>query len=139
MRKLLNEVKQDPEQKMKSINQMVNKLFKMSKWSEWDITVDDKPQVLESRRLAIPELDHKQEGGKQLFVNERILKQMPVYSADALSKKVVFMVHDRYSGQEADNTKRQLLQCQGQMGMNCKRIEMFEIPEIRGNFNKVFN
>ena len=39
---------------------MVNNLFKMTKWAEWDITVDDKPQILESRRLAVPELDHKE-------------------------------------------------------------------------------
>lgn len=91
----------------------------MKKWAEWDITVEDKPQVLESRRLAVPELDHKEGASSQLFVNERLLKQMPVYSADQLSKKTVFMVHDRYSGQEAENARRQLLQCQGQMGMKC--------------------
>ena len=56
MRTLLNSVKQDPNEKMESIVKMVNKLFKMTKWAEWDITVDDKPQELESRTLAVPEL-----------------------------------------------------------------------------------
>lgn len=32
----------------------------MSKWKEWDIQIDNKPQKLESRRLAIPELIHKE-------------------------------------------------------------------------------
>jgi hypothetical protein len=33
---------------------MIEKLFKMTKWSEWDIKVEKKPQILESRRLAAP-------------------------------------------------------------------------------------
>jgi len=37
MRQLLNSVKQSPNQKMESITKMINKLFKMSKWKEWDI------------------------------------------------------------------------------------------------------
>lgn len=37
MRLLLNKVKQNPDQKMKSIKDMVQKLFKMKKWEEWDI------------------------------------------------------------------------------------------------------
>ena len=98
MRTLLNSVKQNPDEKMNSIVKMVNNLFKMKKWAEWDITVDSKPQCLESRRLAVPELDHKEGADKKLFVNERLLKQMPVYSADQFAKKTVFMVHDRYSG-----------------------------------------
>jgi hypothetical protein len=46
----------------------------MKKWAEWDITVEDKPQQLESRKLAAPELQHKEGAGKQLFCNERLLK-----------------------------------------------------------------
>jgi hypothetical protein len=43
MRTLLAKVKQNPQEKLDSIVGMVNKLFKMSKWAEWDITVDSKP------------------------------------------------------------------------------------------------
>lgn len=43
MRTLLNSVKQNPEQKMNSIAKMVNKLFQMKKWKEWDITVEEQP------------------------------------------------------------------------------------------------
>jgi hypothetical protein len=74
MRTLLNTVKQNPEQKMNSIVKMVSKLFRMKKWAEWDIQVDQNPQVLESRKLAAPELEHKEGEGKQLYANERLLK-----------------------------------------------------------------
>jgi hypothetical protein len=53
---------------------MVNKLFKMSKWAEWDITVDATPQMLDSRKLAAPELIHKEGADKHLFASERLLK-----------------------------------------------------------------
>lgn len=59
---------------MDSIKDMVSKLFKMKKFAEWDITVDSKPQSLESRRLAAPELVHKEGDDKHLYANERLLK-----------------------------------------------------------------
>jgi hypothetical protein len=74
MRTLLNQVKQNPAQKMDSIVKMVQKLFKMKKFAEWDITVDSKPQTLESRKLAAPELIHKEGDDKHLYANERLLK-----------------------------------------------------------------
>ena len=37
MRTLLNKVKQNPEEKMQSIVKMVQDLFTMKKWEEWDI------------------------------------------------------------------------------------------------------
>ena len=43
MRTLLNKTKQTPGQKMKSIVDMVNNLFKMKKWAEWDISIDTNP------------------------------------------------------------------------------------------------
>lgn len=51
----------------------------MKKFAEWDITVDSSPQSLESRRLAAPELIHKEGDDKHLYANERLLKQMPVF------------------------------------------------------------
>jgi inorganic pyrophosphatase/exopolyphosphatase len=84
---------------MDSIVKMVQKLFKMKKWAEWDITVDSTPQSLESRRLAAPELIHKEGADKHLYCNERLLKQMPVFSADELSKKTLFLVFDRRNEQ----------------------------------------
>ena len=58
MRELLNQVKQNPSQKMDSIQNMINDLFKQSKWQEWDIQIENNPQILQSRTLAIPELEH---------------------------------------------------------------------------------
>jgi hypothetical protein len=74
----------------------------MTKWKEWDIQVDDKPQVLASRRLAAPELMHKEGADKKLYASERLLKQMPVYSAEILANTQLVIVHDRYSSREAD-------------------------------------
>lgn len=69
---------------MKSIVEMVQKLFKMKKWEEWDIQVEAEPARLESRKLAAPELVHKEGQDKQLFCNERLLKMLPVYSSENL-------------------------------------------------------
>ena len=41
----------------------------MKKWADFDIQIDDKPEVLESRRLDIPELKHN-EGDARLFCSE---------------------------------------------------------------------
>lgn len=46
----------------------------MSKWKEWDIQIENKPEKLESRRLAVPELIHKEGDGQKLFCSERLLK-----------------------------------------------------------------
>lgn len=74
MRQLLNSVKQDPQQKMDSVVQMAQTLFQQKKWEEWDIKIEEKPEVLESRRLAVPELDQKENPNEKLFVTERLLK-----------------------------------------------------------------
>ncbi len=57
----------------------------MSKWKEWDIQVENQPEKLESRRLAVPELIHKEGDDQKLFCSERLLKQMPVFNSNALS------------------------------------------------------
>jgi len=102
MRTLLDQVKQNPQQKLNAITGMVNKLFKMTKWAEWDISVDNKPQMLESRKLAAPELIHKEGQDKHLYASERLLKQMPVFSSDVMHKYELLLVHDRYSKNEAE-------------------------------------
>ena len=51
----------------------------MKKWAEWDIQIEKDPHKLESRTLAAPELLHKEGADKQLFVSERLLKQMPMH------------------------------------------------------------
>lgn len=137
MRTLLNKTKQTPDQKMKSIVGMVNSLFKMKKWAEWDIEVDQKPQLLESRRLAAPELVHKEGDDKHLFANERLLKQMPVYQSDLLSKTKLILVHDRYSKNEAENVNTNLMKCQGMMGMKSGQMEVLCLPDSKGNFQRV--
>ena len=88
---------------MQSIVTMVNKLFKMKKWEEWDIEIEAEPARLESRRLAAPELVHKEGPDKQLFCTERLLKMMPVYSSENLQKAQMIIVFDRYSKREADS------------------------------------
>jgi hypothetical protein len=59
---------------MASITKMVNQLFKMKKWAEWDIQIEQTPQELESRKLAAPELIHKEGDDKHLYASERLLK-----------------------------------------------------------------
>jgi len=88
---------------MKSIVAMVQKLFKMKKWEEWDIEVEAEPARLESRRLAAPELLHKEGQDKQLFCTERLLKMMPVYSSENLQKAQMILIFDRYSKREAES------------------------------------
>ena len=109
----------------------------MKKWAEWDITVDSTPQSLESRRLAAPELIHKEGDDKHLYCNERLLKQMPVFSADELSKKTLFLVFDRRNEQIQDQVIKNLNQCQGQMGMKSGKIETCMLPDVRGNWPRM--
>jgi len=80
---------------MESITVMINKLFKMSKWKEWDIQVEDKAEVIESRRLAIPELIHNEGGDTQLFCNERLLKSLPVTNTETLKQTELMVLYDK--------------------------------------------
>jgi len=116
---------------------MVNKLFKMSKWAEWDIKIDDKPQMLDSRKLAAPELIHKEGQDKHLYANERLLKQMPVFSANMMQEYEFVLVFDKFSRNEAENAKMNLMKCQGQLGMKCGKFHDLLLPEWKGNFNKL--
>lgn len=137
MRTLLNQVKQNPAQKMQSIIQMVQKLFKMKKWAEWDIQVDTTPQSLESRRLAAPELIHKEGDDKHLYCNERLLKQMPVFSCESLAKKTLVLFYERRNESIVDNVKKNLVQCQGMMGMKSGTIHTFMLPDTRHNWARM--
>ena len=137
MRTLLNQVKQNPQQKLQAITGMVNKLFKMSKWAEWDITVDATPQVLESRKLAAPELIHKEGADKHLYASERLLKMMPVFSSEAINNYELILVHDKYSRNEAESARENLMKCQGQLNMKCPGFHMLPLPDVKGSFDKI--
>jgi hypothetical protein len=45
---------------MNSIVSMIQNLFKMIKWKEWDIQIENKPEKLGSGILAVPELIDKE-------------------------------------------------------------------------------
>lgn len=106
---------------------MINKLFKMSKWSEFDITISDKPEILESRTLATPELIHKQGDDVHLYASERLLKQMPVFSSNALESKHLILVHDdqQFRSDAIQNVISTFMKCQGQIGMKSRQILPF--------------
>lgn len=70
---------------------MVNKLLKVDNWNQWDIQIEADPQVIESRRLAVPELIHKDED--KLFVSEPLLKKLPV-NEDKLGKTTLVLLFD---------------------------------------------
>lgn len=105
MRTLLSKTRQTPDEKMKAIVGMVNNLFQMSKWAEWDISVSKEPETLQSRKLAAPELVHKEGDDKHLYANERLLKQMPVFSSQQLTKATIILAHDKWSKNEAEGAR----------------------------------
>lgn len=49
---------------------MVNKLLKVKQWNKWDISIENEPEVIESRKLPVPELIHNEGKDVRLFVNE---------------------------------------------------------------------
>lgn len=73
-RKCLAKISQKPDQKMKTFQELMDKLNNMNKWKDFDIQLDVKPEVLESRRLDIPELEHHEGANTRLFCSERLLK-----------------------------------------------------------------
>jgi hypothetical protein len=62
---------------------MVQKLSKAHKLKEFDIELDLTPQTCESRKLAVPELVHKEAENQKLYACDRLLKQMPVFSCNS--------------------------------------------------------
>ena len=124
MRKLLNEVKQTPKEKLQHIAEMVNKLLKVSQWDKWDIKVEEKPEVIKSRKLAVPELIHKEGEDVRLFVNEPLLKKMPIFNGDKLTNTTLIMLYDgqQVRNDVVANSLKNLMNCQKQMGMDSKEI-----------------
>lgn len=112
MRTLLNKVKQTPQMKLDSIQGMMRNLFKMKKWKEWDISIESDPQTLESRKLAVPQLIHKEGDDQKLYACERLLKQMPVFDSNVFEKYDLLLIYDRYSKNEAENAHNNLRNCQ---------------------------
>lgn len=137
MRTLLGKVKQTPQQKLDAIQSMMRNLFKMKKWEEWDITIDKDPQTLESRKLAVPELIHKEGDDQKLFACERLLKQMPVFSSEVFEEFDLLLIFDRYSRNEAESARTNFRNCQKGIQMRSGDFRDLELPDCRGNFNKL--
>ena len=75
MRKLLETTRKNPQTKMRDIGGMVKKLFNAGaeNLSEWGIEIKAEPLSVNSRKLAVPMLEHKS-GDDDLFCNEKLLK-----------------------------------------------------------------
>jgi hypothetical protein len=103
---------------------MVNKLFKAGaeNLAQWGIEIEAEPINVNSRKLAVPMLDHKS-GSDDLFCSERLLKQMPVYNSKSLENRKVFLMHDqKLYNDDVSKIMRELTNCQNQLGMNAKKI-----------------
>ena len=138
MRQLLNQVKQNPEQKMESIVKMINKLFNMPKWKEWDIQIEEKPEVLKSRRLALPEIVNSEGDDKKLFCNERLLKTLPVFNSEPLKKKHLILIHDEQLNRNIyENVIDCLTKCQNMISMKSRSIKRIQVPCGRGRIQQM--
>jgi hypothetical protein len=74
-------------------------------------------------------------GDNNLFADERLLKTLPVFSSERLSKTTLVLIHDKYSDREASNTIQNLENCQGKLEMKSGRIEKLRVrgDKIRGS------
>lgn len=120
---------------------MIDKLFHMKKWKEWDIQIDNKPQSLESRKLAAPKIimnDEKYKN-KDVFANERVLKQLPVYNKENLTNRRIIIIYDRRSSREADDAIEAFNSCQKMVGININfpKLEKCELVNANRNSNEV--
>jgi len=116
---------------------MINKLFTVSKWAEWDIQIDKTPQEIKSRRLGAPELDIKDPRGqgKQVFASERILKSLPVYQCETITKIKLLVFHDRRSRNEAEQAINTFVKAKGQLGLDIdfrRQSQMIECIDMIG-------
>ena len=91
---------------------MVSKLFKAGaeNLAQWGIEIEAEPIEVKSRKLAVPMLEHN-EGSQDLFVTERLLKQMPVYNSKSLEKRHVFLIYDK--NLYRDDVAKILKECTG--------------------------
>jgi hypothetical protein len=137
MRLLLGRVKQTPQEKMESIQRMIKQLVTTKSIKEHGIVLDQTPQTLESRRLAVPELIHKEGDDQKLYACERLLKQMPVYSCDPFQDFEILLLHDRYSRNEAESAKESFEKCQRSIKMDSGNIQVIELEDFKGNLSKM--
>jgi len=82
--------------------------------------------ALETRKLAAPKLLTKK-GDSNTYADERLLKTLPVFSSESLSKVTLLLLHDKYSENEARNSIQNLENCQGKLEMRSARIEKLRI------------
>ena len=102
---------------MKSLEQLMKTLNNMKKWQDFDISLDVRPEILESRRLDIPELEHNEGPGQRLFCNERLLKQMPVYNSKDLQKRQMILFYNQKNKHCLKTVIDGLQKCQGQLNI----------------------
>ena len=113
MRTLLGKTRQDPNQKITSIKKMIEQITNSTKCKQWGITIEKQPLKLQSRKLAAPELIHKQGDDKNLYASDRTLRQMPIYNGDNMAQKQLVLVYEGYSEREAFALQKELINCQG--------------------------
>lgn len=112
---------------------MVNRLLNVETWKKWDIQIEAQAQVIESRRLAMPELEPKNDQDKPVYITEPILKKLPV-SKDKLKGTNLILLYTESRNVNRDvveNTFNNLMNCQRQMGMNSKEIMKRQVPDLR--------
>jgi len=106
-----------------------------TQFGKYDIKIDLEPQTLESRKLAVPQLIHKEGDDNKLYACEKLLKQMPVFSCEEFEKYELVLIHDKFARNEAENAKRNLENCQKSIKMKSGEIMMVQMDDFRGNFN----
>lgn len=92
---------------------MINKLLEVSQWSRWDIQVEENAEVIHSKRLALPELLHNAGDESRLFVKDQLLKRMPVFKADQISKSTLILIYNerQVKPKDVENAIKSLTSC----------------------------
>ena len=62
---------------------------------------------------------------------------MPVFSGEKFEDFNLWLIHDHRSRNEAENALNNLKKCQGNLKMNSGRFDIIQLPDFRGDFNKV--
>lgn len=92
---MLSAISQKPHEKMQSLELLMKNLNNMSKWKDFDISLEERPEILDSRRLDMPELKHNEGNGQRLFASERLLKQMPVFNSQNLQRRHLLLFYSQ--------------------------------------------